>query len=149
MMRECAEFVVQFEGFEARPYLCPAGVWTIGYGTTYYPDGTKVSCLDTPCTQEEAMEWLGYELEDLRRFVLSKCKPELTEYQLIALISFVYNVGRGAFSRSTLLKRVNSLDFSDVPHEMSRWDKSSGKVLGGLVARRRKEAEMWLRSTHV
>ena len=140
----CIELVKRFEGYSGKAYKCPAGVLTIGYGTTRYPDGSAVKAGDT-CTKEQAAEWLAHDLAKALVDVSMFCCRPLTENQTAALTSFIYNVGRGAFMRSTLRKRINAGDLDDVPYQLSRWNRAGGKVLRGLILRRAAEIDLWAR----
>lgn len=144
MIKEGVNLVATFEGFSSKPYLCPAGVWTIGFGTTRFPDGFRVTQHEPECTREQAEEWLHHELEKAERAVIRYTDVFLNDYQLAALASFVYNLGSGAFRASTLRRRINSVDWHDVPYQMSRWNKAGGRVLNGLVRRRAAEVDLWL-----
>jgi lysozyme len=143
MIKEGVDLVIRFEGYSSTPYRCAAGVWTIGYGTTRYPDGRRVTGDDPECTKQQAEAWLHHELEKAERAVIMYCKPYLNDKQRAALASFVYNLGSGAFKASTLRRRINSGDWDDVPYQLSRWNKAGGRVLRGLVRRRTAEAELW------
>jgi lysozyme len=147
MIQQGVDLVIRFEGFSPSPYLCPAGVWTIGYGTTVYPWVCRVTPVDRDCTREKAAEWLLHELEKAERSVVRLTRPYLNEIQRAALASFVYNLGAGAFRASTLRRRINSGDWDDVPYQLSRWNKAGGRVLKGLVLRRKAEANLWLSGT--
>lgn len=136
--------VIAFEGYSSKPYKCAAGVWTIGYGTTRYPNGVRVTGDDPECTQEQAYSWLEHELLQCEKVVIRLCKHYINEEQRAALASFVYNVGSGAFRASTLLKRINTGEWDDVPYQLSRWNKAGGRVLRGLSRRREAEAHLWL-----
>lgn len=141
-----ADLVAEFEGFRAKPYLpTPDDVPTIGYGTTVYPDGRAVTLKDPPCTRAKAREWLAAHLEEvvgtaLKTFV----KVPLTENQRIALGSLIYNIGSGAFSRSTLLRLLNRKDYAGAADEFLKWNKQKGKTLPGLTRRRTREREIFL-----
>ncbi len=148
MIKEGVDLVSAFEGYSSTPYLCPAGVWTLGYGTTRYPDGRRVSGSDPNCTERQAERWLHHELEKAERVVICYCKPHLNDMQRAALASFVYNLGSGAFRASTLRRRINSGDWGDVPYQLSRWNKAGGRVLRGLVIRRAAEADLWIRGVN-
>lgn len=144
MIQQGVDLVVSFEGFSSTPYKCAAGVWTIGYGTTRYPSGRRVTAHDAPCTREQAEEWLLHELLRCERVVIRQCHPvHLNPYQRAALASFVYNLGSGAFRASTLRRRILSGEFEDVPYQFSRWNKAAGRVLRGLVRRRQAEINLW------
>jgi lysozyme len=135
-----------FEGFHAEPYLCPAGIPTIGYGTTIYPNGQKVRLTDPPVTIELASCYLGY---DVLRIVRGLDRYILPPNRLEALTSFIYNVGTGAFARSTLKRKLDA-DPNDptIADEFLRWDKATvnGKkvVLRGLTRRREAERALWI-----
>lgn len=148
MIKEGVDLVIAFEGYSATPYRCSAGVWTIGYGTTRYPNGQRVRGHDTRCTREQAEAWLHPELEKAEQSVIHYCDPQLNGLQRAALASFVYNLGSGAFRASTLRKRINSGDWEDVPYQLSRWNKAGGRVLLGLVRRRAAEANLWVKGVN-
>lgn len=129
-----------FEGLYLRPYLCSAGVPTIGYGATFYEDGTRVTLKDPPITRQRAEELLMWHLR--RHFapeVRRQCPGADTPGRLAALIDFAFNVGTGNLKASTLRKRVNAGQWDDVPTQLMRWTKGGGKVLRGLVKRRTAE----------
>ena len=136
------DLVISFEGYSSEPYKCPAGVYTIGYGTTRYPDGVRVSEEDD-CTKDQAEEWLHHELNKAEQTVVRYCGCYLSANKRAALASFVYNLGSGAFRASTLRRRLNSGDWGDVPYQLSRWNKAGGRILKGLVRRRAAEAILW------
>ena len=129
----------QFEGFFSRPYLCPANVPTIGYGSTRYEDGTKVSLGDAPITRERAEQLLQGELEHCKKAVQKYC-PDVSENASAALIDFVYNLGAGRLMASTLRKRINAGDMDGAKVELMKWVRGGGKVLPGLVKRRLAES---------
>lgn len=132
-----------FEGLRLRPYLCSAGVPTIGYGATRYEDGRRVRLTDPPITRARAEALL---LWTVRRVylpaVLRLCPGVPDPYKLAALIDFTFNLGAGRLRVSTLRRRVNAQDWAAVPSELRKWTRGGGKVLKGLVARR--EAEVAL-----
>lgn len=134
---ECIDLVKGFEGFKAEAYKCPAGVWTVGYGTTenVYP-GDVVN-------EQEAEELLFEDLVDAAKAVDELVDVELTQNQYDALTSFVYNVGREAFRQSTMLKLINAGNMKAAALQFPRWTKANGKVLAGLVNRRAKEKELF------
>lgn len=130
----------RWEGFESRPYLCPAGVPTIGYGFTHYADGRAVTLLDPQMTREEA----GALLEHLLRTVyipqtIRLCPNIDTPERLGALADFCFNLGRGNLAASTLRRKVNAGAWDAVPEQLRRWTRAGGKVLKGLVLRREAE----------
>lgn len=136
----CVDLIKRFESFSARPYLCPAGVWTIGYGHT---EGvTKES---PRITEPEACDLLADDLAShYAPGVERLLKVPVSQRQFDALVSFAYNVGVGALAESTLLKKLNA-GFGDAAgREFLRWTKSKGRVLGGLVKRRAAEQALFM-----
>ena len=135
--QNCVELIKHFEGFEDTAYLCPANVWTIGYGRTRnVKEGDRI-------TEAQAERDLLEELEEFKHQVLHSVKVELTQNELDALTSWTYNLGVGNLKSITLLKKLNAGSKDEVPAEMLRWNKASGKVLAGLTKRREAEAELW------
>lgn len=134
----CIDFIKSFEGFKPHAYLCPAGVWTIGYGTTEY-----VTPGDT-VTEEEACDLLRQDVHEAADAVDDLVDVELTQSQYDALCSFIYNVGRSAFENSTLLKMLNQgKSAKEIGPQFLRWNKAGGQVLTGLTRRREDEKRMF------
>jgi len=132
------------EGLSLIPYICPAGVPTIGYGNTYYEDGRKVTMADPPITQQKAEEILRHVLISFENGVDRYVQKPITQNQFDALVSFAYNLGLAALKSSTLLKKVNeNPDDEDIAYQFSRWNKADGRVLKGLTVRRKEEAELY------
>lgn len=126
-----------FESLRLYAYLCPAGKWTIGYGHT-------ASALPgQSITPEEAEALFAYDLAPVEKAVSALVTVPLTATQFGALVSFAFNVGIAAFSRSTLLARLNRGHYSAVPGELRRWAHANGKKLPGLVRRREAEIRLW------
>jgi lysozyme len=132
------ELIKHFESLALVAYLCPAGVWTIGWGRT---QGVKPG--DT-CTRAEADAWLLEDVEDFERAVQAMVRVPLTQNQFDALVCFTYNVGTGNLSRSTLLRMLNGGDYAGAAGQFPRWNKGGGKVLPGLVRRRAAEQNLFL-----
>jgi len=133
----------RFEGLYLSPYLCPAGVPTIGYGATYYEDGTRVTLFDSPITKERAELLLVWMIETVYMPVVLRLCPGIDcPYRLAAIIDFVFNLGANNLKQSTLRRRINAGDWDAVPAELRKWVRGGGKVLRGLVLRR--EAEIGL-----
>ena len=134
--------IKKWEGFRSKPYRCPAGVWTIGYGTTWLREGVPVT-QDTPeITEEDAVKLAEFELEACQRSLLN------LDYGLVAypetlgaLDSFVYNLGIGRYKASTLRRKVIERDWDGAKLEIKKWVWGGGKRLPGLVLRRAEEAE--------
>ena len=137
------QIVAEFEGFKATAYLCPAGVWTIGYGTTRWDNGAPVVRGDGPVTQEAARRMLRRDLDDAARALDRLVTVPLTEHQRAALISLIYNIGAGAFERSTLRAHLNAGRYVSAAGEFTRWNKGGGAVLPGLVRRRAAEVRLF------
>jgi len=136
-----ASIAKTFEGLRLTPYFCPAGVATIGFGSTRYPDGRKVKITDEPITESIAIALLLNELRKCEQGVLRYC-PNLSgnENRLAAITDFVYNLGIGRLQCSTLRRRINQENWPEVRRELMKWVRGGGKILPGLVARRRVEA---------
>lgn len=135
---KCYDLIRRFEGLRLAAYKCQAGVPTIGYGTT---KGVKMG---QTCTRDEADKMLR---EDVSRFVdhiKSLVSVPLTQNQLDALTCFVYNVGHGAFSNSTMLKLINQGRHEDAANQFVRWNKVNGDPVAGLTRRRIAERELYV-----
>lgn len=137
--------IKDFEGLRLKPYLCSAGVPTIGYGSTYYENGAKVSLKDKEITEERAEELLAFHLREHERHVDTLTKSAISDNQFAALVSFCYNVGPGSLKKSTLLKLVNENKFDDAAEQFLRWNKAGGKELAGLTRRRQAERSLFLK----
>ncbi len=136
------DLIRKHEGLRMRAYLCPAGVWTIGYGHTFGA-GPPVVAKGMSVSVDEANAILVSDLAKFEAAVARLVKVALTQHQFDALVSFAFNVGQGALAKSTLLKRLNAGRHDAVPAELMKWTKGGGKVLPGLVNRRRDEAALW------
>lgn len=133
----------RFEGFFPAPYLCPAGVATIGFGTTRYRNGHAVTLKDLPISREVAEGLLLHQLQrDYLPEVMRLCPGITNPLRLAALIDFTYNLGAGNLRASTLRKRVNAGSWDAVPVELQKWVRGGGKVLRGLVIRRKAESDL-------
>lgn len=125
-----------FEGCHLRAYVCPAGVWTIGWGSTGAGIGPGVIW-----TQSQANARLE---QDAARFVSSvdALSPGLDDRRLCALADFAYNLGVGAYRGSTLRRRVDAGDWQGAREQLARWVWGGGRRLPGLVRRRAAEAAL-------
>ena len=134
----------QFEGYRGKPYLCPAGVATIGYGSTYYADGRKVTLTDAPMSEPDAAALLLQELHHTYLpGVLRQCPILLTdERKCNAIVDFVYNLGLGRLQTSTLKRKINASDWDAAQEQLMLWTKGGGRVLPGLVKRRAAESAL-------
>lgn len=138
------DLVVRFEGFRAKPYLCPAGAPTIGFGSTYYGDGRAVTLTDPTISLDAARALAENELR--QRYlpaVLRFCPGVTNEIPTAnALTDFCYNLGPGKLQTSTLRKKVNDRDWPGAREQIRKWVRGGGKVLPGLVLRRDAEAAL-------
>ena len=143
--KEGADLIKFFEGCKLKAYQCSAGKWTIGYGNTFYEDGSPVIA-GHAITKEKAESLFSLIANDFSRKVDPLVTDKVNENQLAALISFAYNCGVGNLKSSTLLKKVNA-DPSDITirNEFMKWNKASGKVLNGLTKRREAEANLYFK----
>ena len=129
--------IKKYEGLRLTAYKCPAGVWTIGYGhTAGVFAGQKIS-------ERQADEFFDNDIKQFEDAVNSLVKVPLKQGQFDALVSFVYNVGKTAFANSTLLRMLNSGNYSVAGEQISRWVFAGGKKLQGLVKRREEEKELF------
>ena len=138
------ELLKKFEGLSLKPYLCPALIPTIGYGNTYYPNGSKVKLTDPAITQAQADQYLLFLMPPYEKAVDSFCRDDINQNQFDALVSLAYNIGVGNLQKSTLIKKVN-LNPNDptIKAEFLKWNKGAGKVLAGLTKRRQAEADLY------
>lgn len=139
---QCVALVTKWEGFREDAYLCPAGVWTIGYGTTRWPDGRRVKPGET-ITRKVADGMMRLQLRDFASEVDRLIDVPLAVYERAALISFTYNVGSAPLASSTLRKLLNAGDRAGAAEQFRRWNKAGGEVSKGLINRRAEEALMF------
>lgn len=138
------DLIKKYEGFRAKPYLCPAKVPTIGYGATYYPDGRKVTLNDPPITEAYATNLLEVMLKPYEKAVDSFCRDDISQNQFDALVSFAYNLGTNALKNSTLLKKVNANpNDKTIRNEFLKYVNAGRMRLEGLVKRRTEEANLY------
>lgn len=137
------DLIKKFEGCKLKAYKCPANVWTIGFGNTFYEDGTKVKEGEV-ITQERADELFDIIISDFVRMTDVLVKSNVTENNFSALVSFTFNVGTGNLKKSTLLKKVNANPKDpSIKAEFMKWTKANNVVLKGLVRRREAEAKLY------
>lgn len=132
------DLLKRFEGCKLKAYKCPAGIWTIGFGSTRgVQEGDVI-------TQEEADVLLLVEAQEYLDEAL-RLSPRLrsaTPGQQAAIASFIYNCGAGNYKKSTLKRNIDAGDFNEAKHSIKMWVKADGKVLRGLVTRRQAEADL-------
>ena len=140
-VKVAAALARMFEGLYLTPYLCPAGVPTIGYGATYYEDGARVTLNDPAITRERAEELLLWMVRTKYLPAVIRLCPGVQDPRLLAaLIDFTFNLGAGNLKASNLRRCVNAEDWEVLPAEFRKWVRGGGRVLKGLV--RRREAEI-------
>jgi len=138
--------IKSFEGFRAMPYQDVVGKWTVGYGHLMVEgDGCVVG---SPITMGQATELLRKDLHTAEQAV-NACGVELEQNEFDALVSFVYNLGVGAFQRSTLLKLIKSGNKTAASGEFPKWSMAGGKEVPGILKRRHAEQDCFLHSTYV
>ena len=142
-MNKGMPIIRKYEGLRLRAYICPSGLPTIGYGATFYENGSRVQMGDV-ITIDRADKLLHLQVKLFADEVKRIVKSELDENQLGALTSFCFNVGGARFASSTLAKKANA-NPSDptIRAEFMRWTRGGGKVLAGLVKRREEEANLY------
>lgn len=138
-------YIKQYENFKSYPYRDTDCIWTIGFGTTHYPNGIAVSENDHDIILAQANQYLEYHCDILLKELSRLIVVNLTQNSIDALCSLIYNIGIGNFKESTLLKCIN-LDPNDIdniqPH-WYEWDRSGGKFVQGLENRRINEFELY------
>lgn len=131
------KLIREFEGLELTAYTDIVGVWTIGYGHTKTAERGMV------ITQKGAEALLRHDLDWVEKAINKGVKTPLTQNQYDALASLIYNVGATAFSKSTILRRLNAEDYVGASSEFKRWNKAGGRVVNGLTRRRKAEQELF------
>lgn len=135
------ELIKSFESLRLKSYVCDGGKLTIGYGHT---KGVKHG---QEITESQADLFLLDDLQDAQQAVSALVRVLLNDNEYAALVSFVFNVGRGNLEKSTLLRLLNKGIYDTVPAQLMRWNKANGEELGGLTRRRKAEAELWKQQT--
>lgn len=139
----CFAIVKAFEGISLKAYKCPAGIWTIGFGNTFYPDGTRVKEGEV-ITEARAIDLLKSTLDFFEKQVDNMTRDDISQNQFDALVDFAYNVGHGNLKSSTLLKLVNhNPKDAAIKDEFLKWNKVKGTALKGLTRRRSSEAHLY------
>ena len=138
------DLICGFEGKRLVAYDDGVGVWTIGFGTTIYPNGIKVKKGDT-CTEAQAKSYMAHDLKKFEQAVNGAVTIPLNQNQFDVLVSLAYNIGTNAFKNSTLVKKLNAGDYRGAADQFDVWVNAGGKRMQGLVNRRAKEKEVFLR----
>jgi lysozyme len=138
-----ADLIKSFEGCKLKAYQCSAKKWTIGYGNTFFEDGTPVKIGDA-ITQDKAEKMFELIANEFAGKVAKLVPSHITANQFGALVSFAYNCGVVNLQKSTLLKKVNvNPNDPSIRAEFLKWNKAGGKVLAGLTRRREAEANLY------
>ncbi|MWC17508.1 glycoside hydrolase family protein [Acinetobacter johnsonii] len=138
------DLICNFEGLRLKAYDDGVGVWTIGFGTTKYPNGIRVKKGDT-CTLDQAKAYMQNDLKSFEQTVNNTVKVPLNQNQFDALVSLAYNIGTNAFSKSTLVKKLNSNDIRGAADQFDLWVNAGGERMQGLVNRRTVEKALFLK----
>jgi len=163
--REGLEIIKRFEGLEdgdsttanIDPYVCPAGVWTIGWGHAISYNGRHLRASNSSdkaiadslypggITLGQAESLLVSDTTNFALQIQNTVSVPLTDNQFSALVSFVFNVGIGNFMSSTMYRKLNSGDYLGAAQEFPKWRRAGGKILRGLVLRREAEQDLFLK----
>ena len=137
--------IKRFEGCRLKAYKCPANVWTIGFGNTFYEDGTKVKEGDV-ITQQRADELAKFIIDQFAVSIAPFIQKTLTENQFSACVSLAYNIGTGGFKKSSVFKKLNvNPNDATIAESFRLWNKGGGKILAGLVKRREAEIQLYFK----
>ena len=136
------DLICSFEGLRLNAYDDGVGVWTIGFGTTIYPNGIRVKRGDT-CTEAQAKAYMAHDLKKFELAVNSSVTMSINQNQFDALVLLAYNIGTNAFKNSTLVKKLNANDVRGAAAQFSVWNKAGGNVMQGLVNRRAVERKLF------
>lgn len=136
--------VKQFEGLMLSPYLDTRSIPTIGYGTTFYPNGTRVSMSDPKISETDAAQYLAFEIDEKTKAVNALVTVEVNQNQFDALCSLCYNIGQGNLGHSTLIKYLNAGNYQAAADQFLVWDEVGGHPSAGLRKRREAERALFL-----
>ena len=137
------DLIKHYEGLRRTSYLCPANVWTIGYGAIRFFDGGAVPP-STTISELQADELLRRDLSHTEDMVSRLIRVPLSENQFSSLVSLVFNIGAGNFQRSQIRQRVNRSDYDGAASIFWQWRRGGGRILPGLVARRESERVLFV-----
>lgn len=138
------ELICGFEGLRLEAYDDGVGVWTVGFGTTKFPNGMRVKKGDN-CTLEQAKSYMQNDLKEFEQTVNGAVGVPLNQNQFDALVSLAYNIGTTAFKNSTLVKRLNDENYKGAADQFNVWVNAGGKRMQGLVNRRAAEQALFLK----
>ena len=136
------DFIIKEEGLVLKPYKCSAGVPTIGIGSTYYEDGTKVKMTDNPISKERAEQLFINVLKHYEMCIYTSTRDDINQNQFDALVSLCFNIGTHAFKKSTVLRRVNANpNDTNIEPAFLMWKNAGGKPI--LLNRRKREYQLY------
>jgi lysozyme len=137
------ELIKHYEGLRLKPYRCPAGLWTVGYGHLIGNGSVLPDSWNRTFSVAEANALLVTDVIRFERGVTRYCPVKLSQGQFDALVSFSFNLGLGTLQRSSLRQKINRGDFEGAKKVLLKYNKANGKVLKGLDLRRKDEAVIW------
>ena len=141
--QEGREIIKHFEGYSSTVYADPIGIPTIGYGSIWDKEGNRLTMGHEPITEAEAEFLLVRELKHVEAAVTKLIRVPLTENQFSAVGSLTYNIGSGRLKSSTLRAKLNREDYLGASAEFPKWRRAGGRILNGLVRRRKAERELF------
>jgi len=136
--------IKRFEGWSSSAYKCPAGRWTIGYGATWDIKGNAVTRSHPDITEVQGDALLRREIHHVEAAISRLITAELTDNMFSSIASWSFNVGTGNLQRSTLRMKLNRGDYEGAADELPKWRRAGGRVLKGLVVRRKYERALFL-----
>jgi len=138
--------IQQFEGLKLKAYKDSVGIWTVGFGNIFNLDTGNPIKEGDEISLETAERWLKIEVDNLQAKMRKVITVPLNDNQWTALTSLAYNIGFGAFKRSTLLRLLNAgASKEEVAKQFLRWNKAGGKEIKGLTNRRQTESNLYLK----
>ena len=143
------DLIKEFEGFRAKAYLDPVGICTIGYGTTAAAGVGIKPGLGMTITEAQAHGYLMAAVDKFAAQIAPKITKPINENEFGAFVSLAYNIGPGAFGKSSALRKFNAGDKPGAASSILLWNKAGGKVMSGLVRRRSAEMTLFLRPVAV
>ena len=136
--------ITDSEGFFSAPYRCPAGIPSVGYGSTRLLDGSRVTMDSPKVTKNEAKALLRRHLDHVEAAILQLIRVSLNENEFSSLCSWTYNLGSGRLQSSTLRAKLNRNNRLGAANEFPKWRRAGGKIMRGLVIRRERERRLFL-----
>ena len=134
----------ELEGIVLKPYKDSVGIPTIGIGSTYYEDGTKVKMTDKAITKERAIQLAKNVVKSFEEQVNKSILLPMTQNQFDAMVLLCYNIGKSGFAKSSVVRNFNLGNIQRAADSFLLWNKAGGRVVQGLVNRRNKERGLFL-----